>query len=124
MVTASPLAEAGGRRGRNQFQQQWSGNRGGGGNHEIRRIEANVNHIPNPDPGSNNVRIKVNVNRVSAASSGSDMGVSGSEETVRFEPLNVTVIMLNRRTALLQWWPENALMHRDVEIVFTPEYSK
>ena len=43
---------------------------------------------------------------------------------VRYEPLNVTVIMLDRRTALLQWWPENALMHRDVEIVFTPEYSK
>ena len=39
-------------------------------------------------------------------------------------PLNVSVIMLNRRTALLQWWPRTALMHQDVEIVFTPEYSK
>lgn len=39
-------------------------------------------------------------------------------------PINVSVIMLNRRTALLQWWPREALMHQDVEIVFTPEYSK
>ena len=38
--------------------------------------------------------------------------------------LNITVIMLNRRTALLQWWPRNALIHKDIEIVFTPEFSK
>ena len=37
--------------------------------------------------------------------------------------LNITVIMLNRRTALLQWWPRNALIHKDIEIVFTPEFS-
>ena len=37
--------------------------------------------------------------------------------------LNVSVIMLNRRTALLQWWPRNALIHKDIEIVFTPEFS-
>ena len=37
--------------------------------------------------------------------------------------VNVSVIMLNRRTALLQWWPRNALIHKDIEIVFTPEFS-
>jgi len=37
--------------------------------------------------------------------------------------VNVSVIMLSRRTALLQWWPREALMHKNIEIVFTPEYS-
>ena len=50
-------------------------------------------------------------------------------QTVLREPpqpsvVNVSVIMLNRRTALLQWWPREALMHKNIEIVFTPEYSK
>ena len=40
------------------------------------------------------------------------------------QPLNVSVVMLNRRTALLEWWPRDAFMHKDIEIVFTPEDSK
>ncbi len=50
------------------------------------------------------------------------MGLVEDESAVIL--LNVSVTMLNRRTALLQWWPRDAFMHKDIEIVFTPEYSK
>ena len=46
------------------------------------------------------------------------------EEMPKTISLNVTVVMLDRRTALLRWWPRDALIHKDIEIVFTPEYSK
>ena len=62
--------------------------------------------------------------REESSSSDFTLPIANAKETHHEVLLNITVIMLNRRTALLQWWPRNALIHKDIEIVFTPEFSK
>ena len=62
--------------------------------------------------------------RSSLSRSGNNLGYALPAVNEAVSLVNVSVIMLNRRTALLQWWPRNALIHKDIEIVFTPEFSK
>ena len=42
----------------------------------------------------------------------------------RYKNLNITITVLTKDEALLHWWPKDALVDKDFEVVFMPEHAR
>ena len=40
------------------------------------------------------------------------------------QKLNITITVLKKDEALLHWWPKDALIDKDFEVVFMPEHAR
>lgn len=42
----------------------------------------------------------------------------------RYKKLNITITVLTKDEAVLHWWPKDALVDKDFEVVFMPEHAR
>ena len=40
------------------------------------------------------------------------------------QKLNITITVLTKDEALMHWWPKDALIDKDFEVVFMPEHAR
>ena len=40
------------------------------------------------------------------------------------QKLNISITVLTKEEALLHWWPKDALIDKDFEVVFMPEHAR